>query len=272
MMTMKPIGWFKSDPNQPRKEFDEQDLDRLGDDLVARGVLVPLIAKSDGTLIDGDRRKRSAQRKGIKELPVIVIDKDISDKDLRGIQLATVFHRADLSAYERWLACSELMCMNTSWQLKDLAEFLHVDPSSITRLHCPSKTSAAWQAALKAGKVGLSDCYQASLVPTSEQDALLSLKLSGASRDELARASRQKRKPAESSVRLSRVKIAMPQGSTVVVTGSDLGMAEVVEVLSETLKEAKKAAEQYDVRTFQSMMRDRSKATRTSVKKQGGES
>jgi hypothetical protein len=34
----------------------------------------------------------------------------------------------------------------------------------------------------------------------------------------------------------------------------------VVELLTETLKEARKAAEQYDVKTFQSMMRDKAKA------------
>jgi hypothetical protein len=56
------------------------------------------------------------------------------------------------------------------------------------------------------------------------------------------------------------VKIAMPQGASVVISGNDLSMSDVVELLAETLKEARKAAEQYDVKTFQSMMRDKSKA------------
>jgi hypothetical protein len=51
----------------------------------------------------------------------------------------------------------------------------------------------------------------------------------------------------------------MPRGANVVISGSDLGMSDVVELLSETLKEARKAAEQFDVRTFQSMMRDKAK-------------
>ena len=51
----------------------------------------------------------------------------------------------------------------------------------------------------------------------------------------------------------------MPQG-TVVVSGNELGMAELVELLTETLKEARKAAETFDVKTFQSMMRDKAKA------------
>jgi hypothetical protein len=56
------------------------------------------------------------------------------------------------------------------------------------------------------------------------------------------------------------VKIAMPQGASVVISGNELSMTDVVELLVETLKEARKAAEQYDVKTFQSMMRDKAKA------------
>jgi hypothetical protein len=37
-------------------------------------------------------------------------------------------------------------------------------------------------------------------------------------------------------------------------------MAEVVDLLNETLKEARKAVDQYDVRTWQSMMKDKAKA------------
>jgi hypothetical protein len=36
-------------------------------------------------------------------------------------------------------------------------------------------------------------------------------------------------------------------------------MSELVELLSDTLKEARKAADQFDLRTFQSMMRDKAK-------------
>jgi hypothetical protein len=59
---------------------------------------------------------------------------------------------------------------------------------------------------------------------------------------------------------MSRVKIAMPNNVSVVLNGNDLSMAAVVDLLGETLKEARKAADQYDVKTFQSMMRDKAKA------------
>ena len=97
-MQMKTTGALKADPKNPRKTVDEKDSDRLGDDMLARGVLVPLLVKPDGTIIDGWRRWMAAQRKGIKELPVIITDKP--EMEIKGIQLATVFHKSDLTGYE----------------------------------------------------------------------------------------------------------------------------------------------------------------------------
>lgn len=255
---MKPTGFFKADPNNPRKATDEVGLDHLGDDMLARGVLVPLLARPDGTIIDGWRRWLAAQRKGIKELPVILTDKP--EMEIRGIQLATVFHKADLTGYEKWLACAELMSMNPGWQLKDLAGFLHVDPSSVTRLVSPSRCSAEWQQALKEGKVGVSDCYAASKLPENEQAPLLALKLSGASRDAIEQAGRKKRNGSTPSAKLSRVKCLLPSGVTIVVSGEGLTLDDLIESFGEAQKQAKRAREQnLDVRTFQAVLKDKSK-------------
>ena len=62
-------------------------------------------------------------------------------------------------------------------------------------------------------------------------------------------------------MKLSRVKIAMPQ-ATVVISGKELSMAEVVDLLADTLKEARRAADQFDVKTWQSMMKDKAKSAR----------
>ena len=64
----------------------------------------------------------------------------------------------------------------------------------------------------------------------------------------------------KAEVKLKRVAIVTPQGAKVVVSGNQLGIAQLIEVLAETLREARKASTQYDVRTFVSMMRDRAKA------------
>ncbi len=255
----RPLAFFKPDPKQPRKTFDETDLRNLGESLKVK-QLQPVLCQPDGTIIAGERRYRAARLVGLLTLEAKIADEPLSDSQIRVWQLTENMLRSDLSGHEKSLACAELMCMNPHWQLKDLAERLHLDPSMVTRLLSPCKCTAAWQEALADGKVGLSDCYQASLLPEQEQNSLLSLKLAGASRDDIARVSRQKRKGATTAVRLSRVKIAM-KAATVVISGNDLGMSELVELLTETLKEARKAADQYDVKTWVSMMKDKAKTS-----------
>jgi ParB family transcriptional regulator, chromosome partitioning protein len=259
MLTTKPLSFFKTDPNQPRKHFTEADLLSLGASMKALGQLQPVGAKPDGILLWGERRYRAAQLAGLKELSVIITDRLLSDSDIRLIQLTENMLRADLSGHEKWLGCAELMTMNPQWQMKDLAGHLHLDPSMVTRLLSPSKCIEAAQNALREGKIGISDCYAISKLPPDEQASLLERKLSGASRDSIEQEGRKSRNSGKESVRLSRVKIAMPEGATVVVTGRSLGMSELVDLLLETIKEARKAAEQYDVKTFQSMMRDKAK-------------
>ena len=260
-MQMKPVGFFKADPKNPRTSADEADLDHLGDDMLARGVLVPLLAKPDGTIVDGWRRWLAAQRKGIKELSVIITDKP--ENEIRGIQLATVLHRADLTGHEKWQAGAELMRLNPGWQLKDLAEFLHLGAPTITKLMSPGKCSAAWREALAAGRVGISDCYSASRLPEADQAALLELKLSGTSRDELADRVRKQKRSTTPQVRVKRISCPLPSGVGIVVTGEGLALDDLIEALAETLKEAKKAREQsLDIKTFSLLMSDKAKTAK----------
>jgi ParB family chromosome partitioning protein len=260
MSQMKPTNTLKPDPKQPRKFFSDEELDRLGDDMLARGVLVPLLILPDGTVIDGERRKLAAVKKGIKELPVRVIDKPMSEKELRGIQLATVFHKVDLTAYEKYETCAELMCMNPGWMAKDCAEFLHLDPSMLTRLLSPCRCVPAVQEALKQGKIGISDCYAISKLSEPEQAGLLALKLSGASRDQLEVAGRKSRNAGQPTVRVQRVKCILPNGVSVVVAGEGVSLDESIEALGEVMKEMKRARDLgYTAKTFAAAMKDRSK-------------
>jgi len=254
----KPLSWFHRDPGQPRKDFAESELRLLGESIKQHGQLAPVGALETGRLIWGERRLRAAELVGIKELSVIITDKVLTDSEVRLVQLTENIHRSDLSAYDKWQACAALMAMNPGWQMRDLGDHLKCDPSMVTRLLSPSRCIAQVQAALKAGQIGLSDAYAISKVQESEQAALLARKLDGASRDELDRQVRKQRNGV-STVKVDHVRIALPNNVAVVLSGNGMGMAEVVTVLSDVLKEAKKAAAQYDVKTFQSMMKDRAR-------------
>jgi ParB family transcriptional regulator, chromosome partitioning protein len=246
---------------QARQTFDQSALVELADSLVT-GQLQPIGVLPDYTLIWGERRLRAALlKKEITHLWAAVFNQEVSESEFLLMRATENFQRADLTDNEKYLTCKELRVANPKWQLQDLAGHLHLSPGTITKLLSPGNCSGPWQEALAAGRVSIGDCYSASGLPEAEQATLLALKLSGASRDAIVHAGRKSRSGSAPAVRLSRVKIAMPQ-ATVVISGKELSMAEVVDLLAETLKEARKAADQFDVKTWQSMMKDKAKSAR----------
>jgi ParB family chromosome partitioning protein len=259
-LTTKPLSWLKVNP-QVRKTFSEEDLQRLGESLKVKQQ-VPVLTQPDGVLIDGERRLRAAQRVGMTTLDVIIADKVLSDFEAKTWQLTNALHRADLTGYEKWVACTDLLAMNVGYQLKDLAELLRYDPAQISRLTAASKCIGEVQDAYRDEKITTSDVYAISKQAPSVQIGLLNLKLSGAitSRDALERVGRQNKKADGPVVRTPKVRIVMP-GATVLISGKDVDMDELIELLAATLKEARKAAGQrFDVKTWQSMMSDKAKA------------
>lgn len=256
-LASKPVTWFKTE-KQVREVKDTPELRELGKSLLER-QLQPVIARNNGVLVAGHRRLRAAILVGKPTLDVIITDENLSDSQVKQIQMVENIHRADLSGYEKYLGCAELMCCNPAWSMKDLAEALHLDPSMVTRLLSPSKCVAAWQEALKHGTVGVSDCYAASKLQESEQAGLLALKLSGASRDQIEAKGRKSR-TVESTVKVSRVRCPVASGATVVVSGPEMSLDGLIEALGQALDAAKKASKEgIDVKTLARVMADKAK-------------
>ena len=89
---------------QPRRIFDETELDSLAESIRERGVLQPILVrridKGGGRLeiIAGERRWRAAQRAGLHEIPALV--RKFSDTEALEIALIENIQRSDLTALE----------------------------------------------------------------------------------------------------------------------------------------------------------------------------
>jgi ParB family transcriptional regulator, chromosome partitioning protein len=245
---------------QSRQDFDQPKLLALADSLVG-GQLQPIGVLSDGTLIWGERRLRAALLKTeITHLWAAVFDQEITETEFLLMRAAENFQRSDLKDYEKWLTCKELCDANPQWQLQDLAARLHLSPATITKLLSPAKCSPPWQQALAVGRVGIGDCYAASGLAEAEQAALLTLKLSGASRDDIVQAARKSRKGNTPTVKVTRVKLSLPSGVSIVASGPGLSLDDLIQSLGEAGSEAKKARSQdQDIKSFQAVMTARSK-------------
>ncbi len=89
---------------QPRKNFDEENLNDLVNSIKERGVIQPIIVRKSNTnnskyeIIAGERRWLAAQKAGLHDIPVVVTDAD----DLKSLEFAIVenVQRHDLNPLE----------------------------------------------------------------------------------------------------------------------------------------------------------------------------
>ena len=77
------ISMIEPNQEQPRKEFNQEQLEELAESIRNYGVLQPIMVQKKGDLyeiIAGERRWRAAKMAGLKEVPVIIRDFDRQKK------------------------------------------------------------------------------------------------------------------------------------------------------------------------------------------------
>jgi ParB family chromosome partitioning protein len=132
-----PIDRLAPDPDQPRKAFTDEEIDRLADSLRSRGMLQPIRARWDADLarwviVAGERRFRAARRAGWAEVPCVTVDRPLTASEIRMDQVVENALREDLRPIEQAHAFRELMDAN-GWSARRLAEELHVSHQTVIR-------------------------------------------------------------------------------------------------------------------------------------------
>ena len=108
-----PIDLLRANPRNPRKNFHESEIEDLAASIRERGIVQPILVRtapgSPGAfeIIAGERRWRAAQRAGLHEVPIIVIE--ASDKDALAIAIVENVQRSDLNALEEASGYQQLM-------------------------------------------------------------------------------------------------------------------------------------------------------------------
>ena len=106
-----PIYKVEPNPDQPRRDFDEEQLQALADSIGEHGIIQPLTVRqlSSGyhQIIAGERRWRAARIAGLSEVPVVVIEAD--DKKAMELALIENLQRQDLNPVEEALGYQTLM-------------------------------------------------------------------------------------------------------------------------------------------------------------------
>lgn len=103
------ISQVITNPNQPRKSFDEQALSELSESIKNVGVIQPiLVCQADDkyVIVAGERRYRACVMAGLEKVPVII--KNFSEKECKEIALIENLQREDLNPIEEATAMKAL--------------------------------------------------------------------------------------------------------------------------------------------------------------------
>ena len=126
------ISKIKPNPDQPRKNFDEDALSELSDSIAKNGVLQPILVRKKGNkyeIVAGERRYQAAKMAGVKEVPVVI--KDVADEDVFKLALIENLQRSDLDPIEEARGFRQLLDEQNLTQ-EQLGEALSKSRSAIT--------------------------------------------------------------------------------------------------------------------------------------------
>lgn len=111
-LTRLPVREIEPDPDQPRKNFDEDAMAALAESIGENGLLQPIAVRAKKTgpgyvIIAGERRWRAARMAGLDEVPVLI--KDVTDEQAAALALIENLQREDLDPIEVAEGCKKLI-------------------------------------------------------------------------------------------------------------------------------------------------------------------
>ena len=106
-----PIHKVEPNRNQPRQDFDDEELNELAESITLHGIIQPLTVREleNGyfQIIAGERRWRAARIAGLDEVPVVVVEAD--DRKVMELALIENLQRQDLNPMEEAMGYQSLM-------------------------------------------------------------------------------------------------------------------------------------------------------------------
>ena len=102
-VTELPVEAIKANPSQPRRRFDDADIEELAASIREKGVLQPSLVRpavfaGEYEIVAGERRWRAATRSGLRTIPALV--RSLSDAEVLELAIIENVQRVDLSAIE----------------------------------------------------------------------------------------------------------------------------------------------------------------------------
>lgn len=132
-----PIEFLRANPRNPRKSFSDAELEDLANSIRERGIIQPILVRTvtgvadSYEIIAGERRWRAAQRAGVHEAPILVVEAD--DRDALEIAIIENVQRSDLNPLEEALGYDRLAA-EFNYTQQDLAKVIGKSRSHIANM------------------------------------------------------------------------------------------------------------------------------------------
>ena len=127
-----PIQSVVANPDQPRKDFSEEELQDLSNSIKKSGLLQPILVRKKGDfqyeIVAGERRYRAAKLAGISSIPALV--RDLDERETLELSIVENVQRSDLNPIEEALAYQRLASEFTVSQ-EDIASAVGKSRSAI---------------------------------------------------------------------------------------------------------------------------------------------
>ena len=151
-----PIELIARNPDQPRTDFAEAELEALAQSIRQRGVLQPILLRpypgkaGEYQIVAGERRWRAAQRAGLAALPAMV--RELDDRQTLELALIENLQREDLNALEEASAFASLMALSGATQ-DDVAQAVGKSRSHVANTLRLLQLPGEVQALVRSGKL-----------------------------------------------------------------------------------------------------------------------
>ena len=220
-----PLDLIEPDPDQPRKEFEPESLDRLARSLKGRGQLQPIRVRWDDeaasyVILMGERRWRAARQAGLEKLACVVHDSGMSDGERRALQLIENCLREDLKPIEQARAYRALMTSH-EWSARRLADELDLNHATVLRALALLDLPEGVQARVEAGELSPSAAAElARLTPDEATSLAERVTTEHLTRDQVSEAVREKVGHGERPTKKPRpLEVRLDDGVRIVIHG-----------------------------------------------------
>ena len=169
-----PLAQISPNPDQPRKIFNQKELDELATSVKEKGVLQPIILRNVKNkpylyeIVAGERRFRASQLAGLTEIPALV--KNLDDKNAAEISLIENVQRENLNPVEEAEGYENLM-QKYQYSLADVSKLIGKSESYIRNLMRINNLPESVKELIKEGKISASHARTIAVADNPEQMA-----------------------------------------------------------------------------------------------------